>query len=139
MLETSEVNRSTELGITVLPAFWRTHVASNAIGLLMQYAFAPPGDGGGGGLGLARVEWRTSTANRASIGLADKIGYQRVGVIPYHYCFPRGRARAKVGNGKPLPPGSDPDDLWRDTVLYSMSWDQWKAEGSERIEALMSR
>ncbi|KAF3769740.1 hypothetical protein M406DRAFT_354122 [Cryphonectria parasitica EP155] len=135
-MNTSKPHRSTEIGfIVVLPNYQRTHVATNTVGLLMQCAFGSPDEGG---LGLVRVEWKTSTANIPSARLAEKIGYSKVGVIPYHYCFALGKRTEKVSNGKPLPPGSDPDDLWRDTVVYSMSWDQWEtAKG--KVEEMMAR
>lgn len=133
-MNTSQPNLSTEIGfIIVLPAYQRTHVGTNTVGLLLQYAFDDAG------LGLARVEWKTSTKNLPSAGLADKIGFLKVGVVPYHYRFPLGRRKEKVGNGKPLPPGSDPDDLWRDTLLYSMSWDQWEAGSRAKMEVMMAR
>lgn len=136
-INTSRAMLSTEIGVvTVLPKYQRTHVTSNAVGLLMQYALTSPEDGG---LGLARTEWKCSTANLASAKVAERMGYEKVGVIPYHFYFPLGRRMAKVGNGKALPPGSDADDLWRDTVVYTMSWDLWEQSGREKVEAAMSR
>lgn len=62
-----------------------------------------------------------------------------MGVIPYHYRFPYGRRYGKQGNGKPLPPGGEPDDVWRDTIVYSLSWDVWEVEAREKVEKAMSR
>lgn len=144
-INTSPANRSTEVGmVVVLPAYQRTHVASHAVGLLLNYAFAAaPGPGGGGGsgggLGLARVHWHCSAANEASILVAERMGYERVGVIPYHVRFPKGRLLGKVGNGRALPPGADPDDLWRDTMVFSLSWDVWEREGKEKVRRAMDR
>lgn len=133
-MDTSQVHRSTEIGfIIVLPAYQRTHVGTNTVGLMLQYAFD------NAALGLARVEWMTSTKNLASAGLAEKIGFLEVGVIPYHMRFVLGKRNGKVGSGKPSPPGSDPDDLWRDTQLYSMSWDQWEAGSRAKMEVMMAR
>lgn len=73
-----------------------------------------------------RTEWRCSTVDEASIGVAETLGYERVGLIPYHVCFPQGSIMGKAGNGKPLPPGSDMEDLWRDTIVYSMTWERWE-------------
>ncbi|CAN8096785.1 unnamed protein product [Discula destructiva] len=136
-INTSEVNRSTEIGaVVVLPKFQRTHVTTNAVGLLMQRAYASPKNGG---LGLARTEWKCNAANLASVKVAERLGYQKVGMIPYHMNFPLGKRTGKVGNGKPLPPGSHPDDLWRDTLYYSLSWDLWDAEARSMVEKAMTR
>ncbi|PPQ69008.1 hypothetical protein CVT26_001942, partial [Gymnopilus dilepis] len=43
LINSSAPNLSTEIGcIIILPAFQRTHVASNAVGLLLQYALNLP-------------------------------------------------------------------------------------------------
>lgn len=143
-LDASPGMRSAEIGLVVLPAYQRAHVATNVVGLMLGCAFAPAardggGDGAGrGGLGLVRVTWMCSAANEASANLAEKMGFTRVGLIPYHYRFALGKKTGKVGNGRALPPGSDPDDLWRDTILYSMSWEGW-AEAREKVEKAMAR
>lgn len=127
----STERRSVEIGpVIILPNYQRTHVTSNALGLLLEYAFTS--------LGLVRAEWMCSAANLASIKAAERMGFQEVGLIPYHHYFPLGKTTGKVGNGKPLPPGSNPDDLWRDTALYSLSWDLW-AESRGKVEAAMNR
>lgn len=133
----SKAHLSSEIGpVIVLPKYQRTHVTSNAVGLLLQYAFSPPEEGG---IGLRRMQWYCSSANAASIKAAERFGYERVGVIPYHYRFRLGRRHGKQGNGKPLPPGGDPDDLWRDTIVYSMSWDVWEDAAREKVKKAMSR
>ncbi|OOQ90675.1 hypothetical protein PEBR_03184 [Penicillium brasilianum] len=124
LVRTSDTHLCTEIGfIIILPPFQRTHVAKNAVGLALQYSLQDPQIGG---LGLRRVHWRTSTMNVASARLAEKMGFERVGVVPWHMRFVKGKKRAKTGNGKSLPPGSDPDDLWRDTLDYSLSWERWE-------------
>lgn len=134
---TSKAHLSSEVGaIVVLPRFQKSHVTSNTVGLMLQYAFAPAEDGG---LGLQRVQWHCSTANAASARVAERMGFEKVGVIPYHMKFPLGKRHGKLGNGKPLPPGSHPDDVWRDTFYYSLSWDLWEDEAREKVEKAMSR
>lgn len=136
-INTSKVNLSSEIGIVViLPKYQRSHVTTNAVGLLLQYAFSPPDEGG---LGLRRMHWTCSTANLASARVAERMGYEKVGVIPYHYRFPLGRRYGKEGNGKPPPPGGEPDDLWRDTIVYSLSWDVWEDGARKKAEKAMSR
>ncbi|KAI3399710.1 hypothetical protein diail_5777 [Diaporthe ilicicola] len=136
-MNTSKAHLSSEIGaVVVLPKYQRSHVASNTVGLMLQYAFAPAGEGG---MGLRRVEWHCSTANVPSARVAERMGFEKVGMIPYHMLFAQGRRYGKQGNGKPLPPGSDPDDLWRDSFVYSLSWDVWRSESRERVEKVMSR
>jgi RimJ/RimL family protein N-acetyltransferase len=53
---TNRVHAATELGVLIFPAFQRTHVATNAIGLVLLWTLDPPSLGG---LGLRRVEWKT--------------------------------------------------------------------------------
>lgn len=136
---TNKAHLSTEIGaIVVLPNYQRSHVTSNTVGLMLEYAFAPA-DGDGGGLGLRRVEWHCSTANAASAKVAERMGFEKVGMIPYHMKFPLGERYGKLGNGKALPPGSHPDDVWRDSFYYSLSWDVWKEEAREKAWKAMSR
>lgn len=82
--------------------------------------------------------WMCSSANLASARLAERIGHEKVGVIPYHIRFPLGRRTQKLGNGKPSPPGSDEDDVWRDSFVYSMNWVQWN-EARAKIQKEMDR
>ncbi|KAI7773153.1 hypothetical protein LA080_011736 [Diaporthe eres] len=134
---TSKVHLSSEIGaIVVLPQYQRSHVTSNTVGLMLQYAFTPAEDGG---MGLQRIQWHCSTANAASAKVAERMGFEKVGMIPYHMKFPLGKRHGKLGNGKPLPPGSHPDDVWRDTCYYSLSWDVWEGEAREKVEKAMSR
>lgn len=128
---------STEIGfVLIMPAYQRTHVASNAVGLMMQYALDAPAQGG---LGLKRVQWRAHQQNAGSVKLAERLGFKHEGLTRWDVFFEKGRLNHKVGNGKPLPPGSHPDDLWRDTVTLSHCWDDWAEGGREKVEAVMNR
>ncbi|KAK0624029.1 acyl-CoA N-acyltransferase [Immersiella caudata] len=95
-------------------------IATAAARLLLQYAFRPQVEGG---LGLHRVEWHASTANTASIAVAEKLGFERIGTVRYERVLVDGVAKGKVGNGKPLPPRCKPCDLCRDLVMYAAYWD----------------
>src|SRR5438034_7525152 len=58
---TSTTHLSTELGfLIVLPPFQRSHVTTNAVGLMLQNAFLPLDQGG---LGMRRISWQSSSAN----------------------------------------------------------------------------
>lgn len=86
----------------------------------------------------AYLRWMCSSQNLASARLATKIGHEKVGVIPYHMRFPLGKKTGKVGNGRPPPPGSAEDDLWRDSFIYSMTWIKW-GEARGKIQSEMDR
>ena len=128
-LNTSPVNQSIEIGyILTLPPFQRTHVTSNAVGLLLNFALNTTVEGC---LGLRRVQWRTSTANNASMRAAEKFGFQKEGVLRWESIFPGGRSKGKQGNGRHGPPGANDGDLARDTVVFSICWDDWFVSGKK--------
>ncbi|KKY33778.1 putative gnat family [Diaporthe ampelina] len=136
-INTSKAHLASEIGaIVVLPRYQRSHVTSNTVGLMLQYGFAPAGEGG---MGLRRIQWHCSTANTASARVAERMGFEKVGRIPYHMKFPLGKRYGKLGNGRPVPPGSHPDDVWRDSLYYSLSWDVWESEAREKVEKAISR
>lgn len=136
-INTSRTHLSSEIGaIVVLPRYQRSHVTSNTVGLMLRYAFTAAEEGG---MGLQRVQWHCSTANTASARVAERMGFEKVGRIPYHFKFPLGKRYGKLGNGRALPPGSHPDDVWRDSFYYSLSWDVWEDEAREKAEKAMSR
>lgn len=130
-IRTSPTDLCTEIGfIVVLPPYQRSHVATNAVGLALQLAFS---------IGLCRVHWLTSTTNLASARLAERMGFEKVGMIPWHMRFVKGKLCGKIGNGKDLPPGSDPEDLWRDTLSFSLAWDRWDTAAKAMTEKAMAR
>ena len=136
-MDSSPVHRCTEIGaIVVLPAFQRTHVASNAVGLMIQHAFRPEAEGG---LGLARVVWQASAANKGSARVAERMGFQVEGTLRYHRRFRLGKLKGKVSNGGPLPPGSLEDDVWRDTLTFGLCWDDWEDGARDKVQAAMDR
>ena len=136
-VRTSATHLCTEIGfIVILPPYQHTHVAKTAVCLALQYALEDPGNGG---LGLRRVHWRTSTKNIASAKLAERLKFEKVGTVAWHMRFVKGKMRGKIGNGKELPPGSDPQDIWRDTVNYTLSWDQWKSGSKDVVCTEMER
>ncbi|CAD6573006.1 MAG: hypothetical protein ASARMPRED_005825 [Alectoria sarmentosa] len=130
-------NLSFEIGpVIILPAFQRTHVASNAIGLLLQYALDPKESNG---LGLRRVQWDCSTENTTSMRVAERMALVKEGVLRWRHVYRDGIARGKVGNGKGVPNGGAEGDLGRDTVIYGLCWDHWEDGGREKVQAVMDR
>lgn len=111
-------------------------MATNAVGLALQLAFKSAEKGG---LGLRRIHWSASTMNLASSRLAQRMGFEKVGVIPWHMRFVKGKIHGKVGNGREVPPGGDPEDLWRDTLSLTLGWDRWGNGAREMVAKAMER
>lgn len=124
-----------ELGhARIFPSFQRRGLATIAGGLMLQYALDSPAQGG---LGLCRVEWTSSTMSAASCRTAEKLGFREFGLIKYQRIIKHGARRGKVGNGRPNPPGSGPDDLWRDLRMYGITWDEWTKSVRQHVVQLL--
>jgi RimJ/RimL family protein N-acetyltransferase len=135
LLATSPTNLSTEIGFVVtFPPFQKTHVTTNAVGLLLNHTLDTPRDGG---LGLRRVQWKANELNKVSVRVAEKFGFKFEGVLRWDRVLPED----KIGNGvdtsqregeaKKGRPG-------RNTVLLSLCWDDWEME-RENVQKLMER
>ncbi|KAF8849047.1 acyl-CoA N-acyltransferase [Acephala macrosclerotiorum] len=115
------VNAVVDMGAIIFPAFQRTHVATNAIGLLLFYMLDPPS---AGGLGLRRVEWKCHAGNQASRKAALRMGFEFEGIARWQCVFPRGNialpveALEKRNGTKGELPG-------RHTAIFSIVWDEW--------------
>lgn len=122
LLDTSTTNLSTEIGfIFILPSFQRTHVASNAIGLLLHYTLDVPSEGG---LGLRRVVWKANSSNLPSIRAAERLGFKQEGVSRWAVVLPEWKRK---GNGlERREEDSRKSCLGRDTVILSICWDEWE-------------
>lgn len=93
-----EGNRSLAIGYTMLGRrWWRTGINTEAKLLLLGRAFED--------LGAVRVEWHTDVRNERSQRAIERLGAVREGLLRRH------RRRA--------------DGTWRDTVLYSMTDEEW--------------
>jgi len=134
-LNTSTTNLSTEIGfVMVLPPFQRTHVTTNAVGLLLHYALDLPT---AGGLGLRRVQWQANSSNASSIRSAERLGFKTEALLKWDRVLP---GVGKVGNGKEKRKGDPREDtLGRDTVLLALCWDEWEDGGRETVRKLMER
>ncbi|KAJ4164609.1 hypothetical protein LMH87_006276 [Akanthomyces muscarius] len=115
-----------EIGhVRVAPAYQRKGIAVIATALMLRYAMDTIEQGG---LGLVRVGWGASTVNDASIRVARKVGFGEIGTIPYQRVIKNGMARNKMGNGRRLAPRAQAGDLWRDVVMFCITWEEWEAD-----------
>ncbi|KAL8694826.1 MAG: hypothetical protein Q9218_000585 [Villophora microphyllina] len=136
-LGSSVQHQDTEIGFVItLPAFQRTHVTSNVVGLLLHYALDGPEQGG---LGLRRVQWHANSVNEASRRLAERMGFRFEGVMRWHRVFRDGVRMGKVGNGRGLPKGAEAGDLGRDTAVYALCWDDWEDGVREQVQRVITR
>ncbi|KAH9953409.1 acyl-CoA N-acyltransferase [Russula dissimulans] len=102
LMNTSPANLSAEIGwILVFPAFQRTCVTSNAIGLVLYYCLELPNAPQRPGLGERRVQWTTHTDNEASRRAAKRMGFREEGELRWSWVLPEGYE----GNGVALREG----------------------------------
>lgn len=107
--EIDSTQRTVAIGSTWLGRrFWRTGVNTESKLLLLHHAFDD--------LGCARVVWHVDIKNERSQAAVDRIGGVREGVMRKH----------KIRR----------DGSWRDTVLYSMTDDEWPAARDNLEERL---
>jgi RimJ/RimL family protein N-acetyltransferase len=134
-INTSSVNLSTEIGfVIILPPFQRTHVTTNAVGLLLLHAFDLPPHG----LGLRRVQWKATPQNTRSVNAAQRLGFKLEGIMRWFVVFPASKARASNGGGEregdPLP-GTISSDL----AMLAVCWDDWESERPRVLQAMDRR
>ena len=136
LLYSSSTNLVTEIGgVMILPPFQRTHISSNATGLLLQYALNLPSQSPPG-LGLRRVVWQANVLNKSSVHLAERMGFRLEGVLRWERVLPPGKQ--EVGQ---TPREGDPrrDYVGRDTALLALCWDDWENGGREKVNLIMQR
>lgn len=135
LVKTSMMNLSTEIGpVLILPSFQRTHVTSNAIGLMLRYILDPPSQAG---LGLRRVVWQANSNNLPSIKAAERLGFKHEGVARWAFVLPEGK---RIGNGLERRT-EDPKrkNLGRDSVMLSICWDEWEDGGRRLVDTVIAR
>jgi RimJ/RimL family protein N-acetyltransferase len=124
-----------EIGhVVTLPAFQRTHVTSNAVGLLLHYALDPPSSGG---LGLRRVVWQACTPNDKSVRAALRMGFQREATLRWGRILPLGKEKAGNKKGER---SEDPRSgyVGIDAVMLSLCWDDWEGGARRRVDDIMA-
>ncbi|CAL1702905.1 unnamed protein product [Somion occarium] len=137
LFDTSAEQLVTEIAfVMIFPAFQRTHVTSNAVGLLMKYCLdvptaSPPG------LGLRRVQWHCHSKNIKSKQLAERVGFRDEGILRWHWVLPKelgadGHVHLRDGDPASGKPG-------RDTISLSVCWDDWENGGREKVQQQIDR
>jgi RimJ/RimL family protein N-acetyltransferase len=134
LMRTIPINLTAEVGfIVTLPEYQRTHVTSNAIGLLLKYALNLPTDPVAPGLGFRRVDWRTHSWNTPSVTTARRLGFVDEGILRWFVTLPPGR------EGNEPREGQDNQRKGRHTAFLAMCWDVWEARGRATVEKQMCR
>lgn len=132
LTSTNPVNACTEIGILIFPAFQRTHVSSNAIGLLLQYTLDPPS---AGGLGLRRIEWKCHFENQTSRNTALRMGFELEGVLRWDRVFPGGTIGLPV-DALEKRNGSSGEEPGRHTAIFSIVWDEWEEKRPKVVKQM---
>ncbi|KAI6131051.1 hypothetical protein EDD16DRAFT_960421 [Pisolithus croceorrhizus] len=135
-LITDTTHLKTEIDyITILPPFQRTHVTTNAVGLLMEYALDPPSLSG---LGLCRVQWQANELNYQSVHAAERMGFKMEGILRLDRVLPSGKG--KPGSSIPSKAGDPRSDcVGRHTAILATCWDDRENGGREKALRLMAR
>jgi len=123
-------NLSLEIGpLIILPKFQRTFVSANAAGLALRYALDLPSEGG---LGFRRVAWTANPFNEASVTAAEKLGFKREGLMRWTWVLPKHLKGYVVDGARGDGPG-------RDSVMLSMTWDDWVSGKRDDLTKRMER
>ncbi|KAN0132206.1 Acyl-CoA N-acyltransferase [Lactarius tabidus] len=138
LLDASVYNLSVEIGwVVAFPAFQRTYVTSNAVGILLRYALElPDPDTGRGGLGFRRVQWSAHAANEPSHAVARRMGMKEECVVRWALVMPEGAE----GNGIEVRDG-DPMSgrAGRHSIVFSLCADEWENGGREQVVGVINR
>jgi RimJ/RimL family protein N-acetyltransferase len=141
LIHASAQNLSAEIAwVLVFPAFQRTYVTSNAVGILLQYTLElpspDPGSGRCRGLGLRRVQWTAHSENKPSHAAARRMGFKEEGVLRWSWALHEGGE----GHGIPL---RDGDPLsprpGRHSALFAICADDWENGGREHVKQVIDR
>lgn len=133
LIYTSAQNLMTEIALVIVfPEYRRSHVLSNASGLLIQYCLNLPTDAKPG-LGLRRVQWMANTRNERSIKAAERFGLKHEATLRWNWVLPEGKEGSEPREGDPAgTPG-------RDSVILALCWDDWTSGAKEKLNAVMQR
>ncbi|KAF9532636.1 hypothetical protein CPB83DRAFT_867453 [Crepidotus variabilis] len=145
-VSTKPTQLQTEIGcVVIFPPFQRTHVTSNAVGLLLHYALDVPlanveTGASSSPLALRRVVWVANNNNKASIRCAERLGFKLEGILRWDRVLPFEKKSRGMSNGiDPRAGDPCPEGIGRDTALLALCWDEWESGGRDKVDALMIR
>jgi RimJ/RimL family protein N-acetyltransferase len=128
ILNTAPARLSTEIGhVLIHPSFQRTHVTTNAVGLLLHWCFDT--------LKLRRVQWFANVKNESSIRVAKRLGFAFEGSHRWHMVLPPHKEDVGImveRDGKPEAPG-------RHSAQLAIGWDQWEDGLRAQVQNEMDR
>ena len=126
LLNTKPRDMSTEIGLLfTLPAYQRTHVTANAVGLLMHWCFED--------LEMRRVQWRSDPNNTPSVRVAERMGFRKEMIIRWDKVLPPGKDGVPPRSDDPLPKCAGVH-----TLYLSIGWDDW-VEWKSKVDEVMTR
>jgi RimJ/RimL family protein N-acetyltransferase len=134
-IRTEPSSLTTEIGcVFTFRDFQRTHVTSNAVGLLMHYALELPTAHPCPGLGFRRVVWGTRAENVASVRTAERMGFKPEGMTRWTRLVTADKEGLPSRQDDPFPecPG------WH-AVHFALCWDDWENGGREHVRKQMDR
>lgn len=128
LINTEPQNLSVEIGFVLIgKPFQRTHVTTNACGLLLQWCFED--------LEMRRVQWQANHLNKPSVEAAKKMGFIFEGTIRWQVVLPKDRD----SYGEPVMRDGRQEALGRHTVVLSISWQEWESGVKELMAKRMAR
>ncbi|KZT35912.1 acyl-CoA N-acyltransferase [Sistotremastrum suecicum HHB10207 ss-3] len=131
VLSTMRERMSTEIGfVMILPEFRRTHVTTNAVGLLFHWLLDDEKDGG---LGLNRVQWQAHASNAPSVRAAERLGFRNEGTEKWQ----RGLVKGKEGR-EGVKERATFNGVGRDSVVLAICWDEWNDGGRQKVDGMMA-
>jgi RimJ/RimL family protein N-acetyltransferase len=127
LLNTEVHNFCTEIGFVMIgKQFQRTHVTTNAVGLLLQWCFDE--------LGLRRVQWQANYRNEPSVQTAIKMGFKHEGIIRWQRMLPA----IKKDVGEPVDRNGK-EEVGRHSAMLGFYWDEWEAGQDTLVRTRMAR
>lgn len=124
------------VSVTIIPKYQRSFVATNTVGLMLQYLLDRPSEGG---LGLRRVQWQANARNEPSIRLAKRMHFTHEGTMRWQRALSEYKG-ADAGNGVALQTlrdyeryGGENQRVGRHSAMLSMCWDDWLIDGKREL------
>lgn len=131
LMSASVASATAEIGcILIFPSFQRSHVQTNASGLLLNYGLNTPAEGG---LGLRRMQWQANVENLPSIAAAKRLGFQMEGILRWWRVLPpqkKGLVPVEMERDDGRGPG-------RHEAMLSICFDDWEGGVKESVAKLM--